>query len=133
LCFEIAGCGVTIGKVGPSLGAQRRIVGGDEAGFGSFPWQVSCSHFMPPSVPHTYGNYIIVNLFPRHTSELGPVGVADLSSTVTMWLQQDTALQGSSICSTYFLRQFILNLFTFMDRIVLCIKDEMKAVTVLFP
>ncbi|KAL0268740.1 UNVERIFIED_CONTAM: hypothetical protein PYX00_010562 [Menopon gallinae] len=28
-------CGVSIGK----LGAQRRIVGGDEAGFGSFPWQ----------------------------------------------------------------------------------------------
>jgi transmembrane protease serine 6 len=26
---------VSIGK----LGAQRRIVGGDEAGFGSFPWQ----------------------------------------------------------------------------------------------
>ncbi|KAJ9573659.1 hypothetical protein L9F63_009000, partial [Diploptera punctata] len=26
-------------KLGPSLGAQRRIVGGDEAGFGSFPWQ----------------------------------------------------------------------------------------------
>ncbi|XP_069703520.1 chymotrypsin-like protease CTRL-1 isoform X2 [Periplaneta americana] len=33
------GCGVSIGKLGPSLGAQRRIVGGDEAGFGSFPWQ----------------------------------------------------------------------------------------------
>ncbi|XP_069703519.1 brain-specific serine protease 4 isoform X1 [Periplaneta americana] len=32
-------CGVSIGKLGPSLGAQRRIVGGDEAGFGSFPWQ----------------------------------------------------------------------------------------------
>ncbi|KAK6619889.1 hypothetical protein RUM44_006289 [Polyplax serrata] len=28
-------CGVSIGKIG----AQRRIVGGDEAGFGSFPWQ----------------------------------------------------------------------------------------------
>ncbi|XP_021918789.1 serine proteinase stubble isoform X3 [Zootermopsis nevadensis] len=33
------GCGIAIGKLGPSLGAQRRIVGGDEAGFGSFPWQ----------------------------------------------------------------------------------------------
>ena len=30
-----SGCGVSIGKIG----AQRRIVGGDEAGFGSFPWQ----------------------------------------------------------------------------------------------
>jgi len=33
--FLILGCGISIGK----LGAQRRIVGGDEAGFGSFPWQ----------------------------------------------------------------------------------------------
>ncbi|PNF43472.1 hypothetical protein B7P43_G10810 [Cryptotermes secundus] len=32
-------CGVSIGKLGPGLGAQRRVVGGDEAGFGSFPWQ----------------------------------------------------------------------------------------------
>ncbi|XP_067004097.1 venom protease [Anabrus simplex] len=32
-------CGVSTGKLAPSLGAQRRIVGGDEAGFGSFPWQ----------------------------------------------------------------------------------------------
>ncbi|XP_075219869.1 chymotrypsin-like protease CTRL-1 [Lycorma delicatula] len=29
------GCGVPVAK----QGAQRRIVGGDEAGFGSFPWQ----------------------------------------------------------------------------------------------
>jgi hypothetical protein len=46
LRFEIAGCGVSIGKLGPGLGAQRRVVGGDEAGFGSFPWQVSSNHFM---------------------------------------------------------------------------------------
>lgn len=45
LHFEIAGCGVSIGKLGPGLGAQRRVVGGDEAGFGSFPWQVSYNHF----------------------------------------------------------------------------------------
>nr|CAD7431557.1 unnamed protein product [Timema monikensis] len=38
-CPMVLGCGVSIGKLGPSLGAQRRIVGGDEAGFGSFPWQ----------------------------------------------------------------------------------------------
>lgn len=38
LCF--AGCGVSVVK---QQGAQRRIVGGDEAGFGSFPWQVRCS------------------------------------------------------------------------------------------
>lgn len=31
------GCGVSVAK---QQGAQRRIVGGDEAGFGSFPWQV---------------------------------------------------------------------------------------------
>ncbi|KAG8232594.1 hypothetical protein J437_LFUL013133 [Ladona fulva] len=36
------GCGISVGK----LGAQRRIVGGDEAGFGSFPWQMS--HFKYP-------------------------------------------------------------------------------------
>ncbi|XP_059472130.1 transmembrane protease serine 6 isoform X3 [Neocloeon triangulifer] len=30
-------CGVSLGE--GNLGAQRRIVGGDEAGFGSFPWQ----------------------------------------------------------------------------------------------
>lgn len=34
ICF--AGCGVSV----KNQGAQRRIVGGDEAGFGSFPWQV---------------------------------------------------------------------------------------------
>lgn len=33
------GCGVSTAKLAPTLGAQRRIVGGDEAGFGSFPWQ----------------------------------------------------------------------------------------------
>lgn len=38
LCF--AGCGVSVVK---QQGAQRRIVGGDEAGFGSFPWQVRCN------------------------------------------------------------------------------------------
>ncbi|XP_050531487.1 serine protease 42-like isoform X8 [Daktulosphaira vitifoliae] len=32
----IKGCGVSVVK---QQGAQRRIVGGDEAGFGSFPWQ----------------------------------------------------------------------------------------------
>lgn len=64
LCFEIAGCGIAIGKLGPSLGAQRRIVGGDEAGFGSFPWQVSCSHFKSPTVPHIYYKYITLNFFP---------------------------------------------------------------------
>lgn len=32
------GCGVSVAK---QQGAQRRIVGGDEAGFGSFPWQVN--------------------------------------------------------------------------------------------
>lgn len=31
------GCGISVAK---QQGAQRRIVGGDEAGFGSFPWQV---------------------------------------------------------------------------------------------
>lgn len=31
----VSGCGVSVKQ-----GAQRRIVGGDEAGFGSFPWQV---------------------------------------------------------------------------------------------
>ncbi|CAB3369850.1 Hypothetical predicted protein [Cloeon dipterum] len=30
-------CGISLGE--GNLGAQRRIVGGDEAGFGSFPWQ----------------------------------------------------------------------------------------------
>ncbi len=35
----LTGCGVSPGR----LGAQRRIVGGDEAGFGSFPWQVRTS------------------------------------------------------------------------------------------
>lgn len=30
-----AGCGVSLAK----QTAQRRIVGGDDAGFGSFPWQ----------------------------------------------------------------------------------------------
>lgn len=34
----ITGCGIPVSK----QTAQRRIVGGDEAGFGSFPWQV-CS------------------------------------------------------------------------------------------
>lgn len=34
------GCGVSVAK---QQGAQRRIVGGDEAGFGSFPWQVIIS------------------------------------------------------------------------------------------
>jgi hypothetical protein len=52
MCLEIAGCGVSIGKLGPSLGAQRRIVGGDEAGFGSFPWQVNYSCFMPSILSH---------------------------------------------------------------------------------
>ncbi|XP_049846664.1 serine proteinase stubble isoform X4 [Schistocerca gregaria] len=33
------GCGLSSGKLGQLVGAQRRIVGGDEAGFGSFPWQ----------------------------------------------------------------------------------------------
>ncbi|XP_043513072.1 serine proteinase stubble-like isoform X5 [Frieseomelitta varia] len=33
---EIRGCGIPASK----QTAQRRIVGGDEAGFGSFPWQV---------------------------------------------------------------------------------------------
>lgn len=28
-------------SVAKQQGAQRRIVGGDEAGFGSFPWQVT--------------------------------------------------------------------------------------------
>ncbi|XP_049846662.1 proclotting enzyme isoform X2 [Schistocerca gregaria] len=32
-------CGLSSGKLGQLVGAQRRIVGGDEAGFGSFPWQ----------------------------------------------------------------------------------------------
>ncbi|KAK3930135.1 Serine proteinase stubble [Frankliniella fusca] len=35
LSLPPTGCGVSPGR----LGAQRRIVGGDEAGFGSFPWQ----------------------------------------------------------------------------------------------
>lgn len=33
---DVKGCGVSVAK---QQGAQRRIVGGDEAGFGSFPWQ----------------------------------------------------------------------------------------------
>lgn len=33
----LSGCGVSVAK---QQTAQRRIVGGDEAGFGSFPWQV---------------------------------------------------------------------------------------------
>lgn len=33
--FLILGCGVSLAK----QTAQRRIVGGDDAGFGSFPWQ----------------------------------------------------------------------------------------------
>uniref|UniRef100_T1HAB6 Peptidase S1 domain-containing protein n=1 Tax=Rhodnius prolixus TaxID=13249 RepID=T1HAB6_RHOPR len=35
--YSIYGCGLSV----KSQAAQRRIVGGDEAGFGSFPWQVS--------------------------------------------------------------------------------------------
>lgn len=31
----IVGCGISLAK----QTAQRRIVGGDDAGFGSFPWQ----------------------------------------------------------------------------------------------
>ena len=31
-------CGTTLQR----QSAQRRIVGGDEAGFGTFPWQVRC-------------------------------------------------------------------------------------------
>lgn len=37
VCAFCLGCGVSVAK---QQGAQRRIVGGDEAGFGSFPWQV---------------------------------------------------------------------------------------------
>lgn len=33
--FLVTGCGVAVGK----QTAQRRIVGGDDAGFGTFPWQ----------------------------------------------------------------------------------------------
>lgn len=36
--YYYLGCGVSVAK---QQGAQRRIVGGDEAGFGSFPWQVT--------------------------------------------------------------------------------------------
>lgn len=32
---QFSGCGVSLAK----QTAQRRIVGGDDAGFGSFPWQ----------------------------------------------------------------------------------------------
>jgi secreted trypsin-like serine protease len=35
--LRFAGCGIPV--VSKQI-AQRRIVGGDEAGFGSFPWQV---------------------------------------------------------------------------------------------
>jgi hypothetical protein len=34
--IAISECGISASK----QTAQRRIVGGDEAGFGSFPWQV---------------------------------------------------------------------------------------------
>lgn len=33
--YLILGCGISLAK----QTAQRRIVGGDDAGFGSFPWQ----------------------------------------------------------------------------------------------
>lgn len=35
--YNITGCGLSASS---RLTAQRRIVGGTEAGFGSFPWQV---------------------------------------------------------------------------------------------
>lgn len=34
-CLTFLGCGISLAK----QTAQRRIVGGDDAGFGSFPWQ----------------------------------------------------------------------------------------------
>lgn len=33
--LNFVGCGISLAK----QTAQRRIVGGDDAGFGSFPWQ----------------------------------------------------------------------------------------------
>jgi hypothetical protein len=33
--IDILGCGISLAK----QTAQRRIVGGDDAGFGNFPWQ----------------------------------------------------------------------------------------------
>lgn len=35
--MRFAGCGIPVAS---KQIAQRRIVGGDDAGFGSFPWQV---------------------------------------------------------------------------------------------
>lgn len=35
IIYLILGCGISLAK----QTAQRRIVGGDDAGFGSFPWQ----------------------------------------------------------------------------------------------
>lgn len=73
-----AGCGMPV--VSKQI-AQRRIVGGDDAGFGSFPWQVRHGDNTKLSLEYFEHVIEIVSCFDRLTYGSDPADAAVLWST----------------------------------------------------